>query len=245
MTTNSFPPRIGGTERQRPVLKYANPKGECSRVGCSNHLRRAPSGWYGRFCNPCSRLLLEHGDFDTTVPRLKDRAIVVLYETIKDVLVEMIRKKHADVSGLAWSILRCEEFAERPGMGDPFLARRNDTWLYHHYIHHKLKNLKHPPLDVLLHLVGAVGVTQLAPQRFATHDQTDLFLVKRGLGHGLPSIRVSVAGDPVPHGRWALRRARMLARKMRGDWSLGGAVQGYVAEEMLRRTGRVAGESAD
>ncbi|WP_421867053.1 hypothetical protein [Motiliproteus sp.] len=236
--TTSFPPRIGGTERQRPALKYANPKGECSRIGCNNSLRRAPDGWYGRFCNPCSRLLLEHGDFNTTVPRLKDESIALLYQTTMDVVLDMVRKQDREIAGHAWSIQRCEEYAGRPGMGDPLLALRSDTWLYHHYIHHKLKTQEQAPLDVLLHLVGVVGVTQLGPQYFATPDQMDLFLVKRGLGHGLPSIRVSASGKPAPHGRWSMRRARLLARKLRGDWGLGPQSQGRVAEEVLRRVGR-------
>lgn len=235
MTITRFPPRIGRTDRQRPSLKYANPKGECSRVGCSNQLRRAPDGWYGRFCNPCTRLLVEHGDFNTTVPKLADEPIAMSYRTIKDVMLEMVREPQLEAAGHAWAIQRCETYADHEGMGDPLLAQRNDTWLYHHYIHHKLRNLEQRPVDVMLHLVGVVGVTQLASEQFASPDQVDLFLVKRGLGHGLPSIRLTKDGKAAPHGRWSLRKARMLARKMRGDWSLGPRAQGLVAGEMLKK----------
>jgi len=231
----NYPPRIGGTERTRPALKYANPRGECSNAMCDNLIRKAPAGWYGKYCNQCSRRLQDQGDLNTSVPKLKDKPIAIIYATTSDVVRQLLKERHKDTTGAAWGLERCIEWSDKSGMGDPVWALRNDNWMYHHYIHHKLKTLKQEPVEVLVHLMSVVGVTQLAPQYFATKDQEDLFLVKRGLGHGLPSIKVSKDGKHQRHGRWSLRRARVLAGKLRVDWKLGGNVQRLVAEEVLLR----------
>lgn len=233
MTTHHYPPRIGNTERQRPALKYANTAGTCSRYGCDNLLRRAPSGFYGKFCNPCSRLLVEHGDFNTRVPVLKGpkaHATGSIYNTALALIVEAARNEEPVMYGAAAALMRMEQYSENPNAGDPRYALSNDNWTYHHYLHH-LSQLKETPAKAACHLMAVVAVTQLVPEKFASTDQQDLFIVKRGLGGGgLPSLRVNSVGEGVPHGRHSLRRVRKLAAKMRGDFKLDAALLYRVAE---------------
>lgn len=233
MTIQHYPPRIGNTERQRPALKYANPAGTCTRYGCDNQLRQAARGYYGKFCNPCSRILVEHGDLNTRVPALKGpkaKAIGTIYNAALQVITEAVRNEEPTMYLAAGVNMRMEKYAENPNAGDPQYALVNDNWTYHHYLHH-LAQLKGTPAKAVCHLMAVVAITQLVPEKFASNDQRDLFTVKRGLGgNGLPALKVNSAGEEVPHGRHSLRKVRKLATKMRGDFKLNTELLNRVAD---------------
>jgi len=228
--------RIGNSERTKPALKYANPAGTCSRHGCDGKLRRAEAGYYGKYCNPCSRQLIDHGAFDSKVPALSEQAYAVLYETIREVGEELIRQCNSEIGGQAASLERAKQHCELDGMGDPLLAQRSDVWLLHHYYHHQLVTKERPPIDWLLHMTAVVGITQLYPNGFASEDQIALFICKRGLGYkSLPSVRLRRNGLPSDHGRFPLRRARTLAQKVKGDWKLTPHMQELVSKRVLEK----------
>ncbi|MEH6652244.1 MAG: hypothetical protein V7707_19650 [Motiliproteus sp.] len=225
--------RIGNSGRSKPALKYANEAGTCSRPSCSRMLRRATAGYYGKYCNQCSRRLIDHGDFTTDVPTITQQPYAVLYETIKEVAATLIKEADGSMGRQAAALERVAEFSNADGMGDPVLAKRSDIWLTHHYYHHQLVTKKRDPIDLLLHMTAVVGVTQLHSQGFSTDDQEALFLCKRGLGYkSLPSVRLSLDGSPAGHGRFPLRTARMLAKRIKGDWTLTPCMLELVAESI-------------
>ncbi|MEH6652332.1 MAG: hypothetical protein V7707_20130 [Motiliproteus sp.] len=225
--------RIGNSGRTKPAMKYANEAGTCSRPSCNRTLRRATEGFYGKYCNPCSRRLIDHGDFTSDVPTITQQPYAVLYETIIEVATELIRTADGAMGRQAATLERIVEFSKEDGMGDPALAKRSDTWLIHHYYHHQLTTKKRDPIDLLLHMTAVVGMTQLHPQGFATDDQETLFLCKRGLGYkSLPLVRLKADGTPAPHGRFPLRTARVLAKRIKGDWVLTPRMLELVAEQI-------------
>lgn len=226
--------RIGGTERNKPSLKYANPAGTCSRPGCNRMLRRTEAGYYGKYCNPCSRQLIDHGAFDSKVPMLSDQPYSVLYETIREVGKQLIRECSGEIGGQAAVLERAKLHSDQDGMGDPLLARRSDIWLLHHYYHHQLVTKERNHIDWLLHMTAVVGITQLYPQGFASDDQVALFICKRGLGYkSLPSVRLKKNGLPAEHGRFPLRTARMLAQRVKSDWMMTLRMQQLVSDQVL------------
>ncbi len=228
--------RIGNTERTKPALKYANEAGTCCRLGCDRLLRRADAGFYGKYCNPCSRQLVDHGAFDSKVPVLTGQPFAVLYETIREVGEQLITEQSAEIGGQAAVLERAKLHSTWDGMGDPLLARRSDIWLLHHYYHHHLVTKNRNPIDWLLHMTAVVGITQLYPEGFASGDQMALFICKRGLGFkSLPSIRLKRDGMPAEHGRFPLRSARMLAQKVKSDWLLRPRMQELVAVRVLEK----------
>ena len=228
--------RIGNSGRTKPALKYANPGGQCSRLGCNRQLRKADAGFYGKYCNPCSRRLIDHGDFDTTVPKLTQEPYATLYQTIRQVGAELIKAADGNMGRQAAALERAIERCEWDHMGDPAYAKKTEAWLLHHYYHHQLRNRERHPVVLLLHLTAVVGVTQLHPQGFATDDQVALFLCKRGLGYGsLPAVRLKTDGTPAPHGRFPLRTARDLAKRLRSDWGMTPAMMEHVAEKVLEK----------
>jgi hypothetical protein len=230
--------RIGNTERSKPTLKRANPAGTCSRLGCSGRLRKADAGFYGKYCNPCSRKLIDHGAFDSKVPTLTQEPYMTLYQVIREVGLELLREQNALMGGQAASLERARLHSDQEKMGDPLLARRSDIWLLHHYYHHQLVTKECDHIDWLLHMTAVVGVIQLHPNGFASDDQEALFICKRGLGYrSLPSVRLKRNGTPAEHGRFALRSARMLAKKVKSDWVLMPRMQELVAERLLGRIG--------
>lgn len=243
MTTPYYPPRIGNTERLRPALKYANTAGTCSRYDCNNLLRRAPRGYYGKFCNLCSRILIEHGDLKTRVPVLKGpkaQAIGVIYNTALSSLVETARNKEPAMYGAGAALKSIELYAENPNAGKTQYALSNDNWTYHHYLHHLVKQ-KGTAGMAICHLMAVVAITQLLPEKFASRDQLDLFVVKRGLGgRGLPSLKVNKVDQEVPHGRHSLRRVRMLAAKIRGDFKVNTTLCKRIAEASGEKLLRMA-----
>jgi hypothetical protein len=223
--------RIGNSGRTKPALKYANTAGTCSRPNCHRMLRRASAGFYGKYCNQCSRRLIDHGSFTTDVPTLTQQPYAVLYKAIKDVAVELIRSKDEAMGRQAATLERAVGYSGADGMGEPALAKRSDIWLIHHYYHHQLVTRQRDPIDLLLHMTAVVGLTQLHPQGFATDDQEALFLCKRGLGYqSLPSVRLGRDGLSAEHGRFPLRTARMLAKRIKGDWTLTPRMQELIAE---------------
>lgn len=230
--------RIGSTERSKPALKYANPAGTCSRSGCDGKLRRADAGFYGKYCNPCSRELIDHGAFDSKVPKLNEQPYAMLYEVIREVGLELLRECNGLMGGQAATLERARLHCEHDDMGDPLLARRSDIWLLHHYYHHQLITKECDHIDWLLHMTAVVGITQLYPEGFASDDQVALFICKRGLGYkGLPSVRLKGDGLPAEHGRFALRSVRMLAKKVRFDWLMMPRMQELVAERLMVKIG--------
>lgn len=236
--------RIGNSGRTKPAMKYANESGTCSRPSCNRMLRRATAGYYGKYCNPCSRRLIDHGDFTTDVPTLTQQPYAVLYETIKEIAAELVKGCDGAMGRQAAALLRVFEYCKVDGMGDPALAKRSDIWLTHHYYHHQLVTKKRDSIDLLLHMTAVVGMTQLHPQGFATDDQEALFLCKRGLGYkSLPAVRLGLDGSPAGHGRFPLRTARMLAKRIKGDWTLTPRMLELVAERI--QTKAVAKRSAN
>jgi len=233
--------RIGNTERSKPALKYANEAGTCSRLGCDRRLRKADAGFYGKYCNPCSRQLIDHGAFDSKVPILTDQPYAVLYQTIREVGEQLIREQSRHMGGQAAVLERAQLYAEWDGMGNPLLARRSDIWLQHHYYHHQLVTKQRNPIDWLLHMTAVVGITQLYPKGFASDDQVALFVCKRGLGYkSLPSVRLKKDGTPAEHGRFPLRTARILAQRVKSDWVITPGMQELVSKSVLAKTAEQA-----
>jgi hypothetical protein len=194
-------------------------------------LRRASCGFYGKYCNQCSRRLIDHGSFTEDVPTITQQPYAVLYKTIKDVTIELIRSEDEAMRRQAAALERTVEYCRVDGMGDPALAKRSDVWLVHHYYHHQLITKQRDPIDLLLHMTAMVGLTQLYPQGFTTDDQEALFLCKRALGYqSLPSVRLGRDGLSSEHGRFPLRTARMLAKRIKGDWTLTPRMQELIAE---------------
>ncbi|WP_415906497.1 hypothetical protein ACMXYX_03580 [Neptuniibacter sp. QD72_48] len=227
-------PRIGNTQRTKPAMKYANPAGTCSHIGCNNKLRRADSGFFGKYCNPCSRRLIDHGAFNSKVPSLKQEPYASIYKAVRQVVLELIRERNGAIASQASVLERAKRHASWDGIGDPRLARRSDIWLLHHYYHHQLITKERNPIDWLLHMTAVVGVVQLYPQGFETKDQEALFLCKRGLGYkSLPSVRLKKDDTPAPHGRFPLRAARELARRVKSDWLLTSSALELVAKRLL------------
>lgn len=233
--------RIGNTERSKPALKYANESGTCSRLGCDRRLRKAEAGFYGKFCNPCSRLLIDHGDFDSKVPVLTEQPYRILYQTIQSVGKVLIREKSREIGRQAAALERAKQYSEWDGMGDPRLAKRSDIWLLHHYYHHQLVTKNRNPIAWLLHMTAVVGITQLYPEGFASSDQEALFICKRGLGYkSLPSVRLKRNGLPAEHGRFPLRTARMLAHRVKSDWLMISMMQEQVSAVVLEMSDKKA-----
>ena len=211
--------RIGNSEKQgKPSLKYANPKGECSRFSCNGLLKRRPEGnYFGKYCDKCTSLLNQHGDFETKVPTLKHKQFKVIYDSISETIRDMLKEENPELLGAAGAIQRAIEKAGYHSMGDPVLAQRNDVWLYHHYLHNELVNKKRHFAELTVHLMAVVGTSQLLEDKFASSDQRDLFIVRRAFRRGLPRVN----GAQKAHGHWPLRRARMIAKKLKGDYKLG------------------------
>ena len=227
--------RIGNSGRTKPALKYANPAGTCSHVGCDGRLRKAPEGWFGKFCNKCSRLLIDHGSLTTKVPSVTQQPHAVLYETIIEVGHQLIKgRNYAGMPSQGATLDRTERHNDQANMGNVEYARRNDLWLLQHYYHHQTVTKQMNKLDWLLHMTAIVGVVHMYPEGFDSDDQAALFLCKRGLGKvGLPCVRLDQKGLPASHGRFPLRTARMLAQRLKGDWGMGLSMQRMVTEAVL------------
>jgi hypothetical protein len=227
--------RIGGTERNKPALKYANETGECTRDGCDQILRKAPAGYYGKYCNKCSRLLIDHGSFNTKVPKLTQQPYKVLYETIKEVGYEHIKERnYIYMAAQNATLERTERYMTEQNMGQIIYAEQSDLWLLNHYYHHALITKGMDKLDWLLHMTAIVGVVNMRPDGFDSDDQASLFLCKRGLGvKGLPSVRLDSKGEPKPHSRFPLKRARSLAKLLKEDWSIQGSLETIIHGSMI------------
>jgi hypothetical protein len=167
---------------------------------------------------------------------LTDQPHALLYETIREVGAKLIKECSGDIGAQAAVLERARLHCNQNGMGDPLLASRSDIWLLHHYYHHQLINKNRNPIDWLLHMTAVVGVIQLYPEGFASDDQVALFICKRGLGYkSLPSVRLKRNGTPAEHGRFPLRTARMLSKRVKSDWAMTPRMQELVSKRTLEK----------
>jgi len=180
--------------------------------------------------------LIDHGAFDSKVPKLSDQPYSVLYETIREIGLELIKDNSTLMAKQASTLDRAQQHCQYEDMGDPMRAKRSDIWLLHHYYHHQLIAKERNTVEWVLHMTAVIGITQMHSDGFASDDQEALFLCKRGLGYkSLPSVRLSRNGLPADHGRFPLRTARMLAQKLKGDWGMTAGMQKLVSKRVMEK----------
>jgi len=170
-----------------------------------------------------------HGDLVTKVPRVEEPTIKRMYGCVRNVVTDLIKEEHKDTFCAANAIDRALNMAKADGMGDPRLAKRNESWLYHHYLSNELEQRHFA--ELVVHLMSIIGVTQMLGEMFSSEDQRDLFICKKGFRGPLPLV----SDKQGQHGAWGLKSVRDIANRMRSDFQLGSEAQTRVRDLYRQR----------